>query len=205
MWVQGRPVVLAVCGRSGRTYYPCASFPSLFFAFSLSFPCCRGSGYINYCPHCFQSRGPAAVRARGGDVDWPHFNGERAENGNYIESEEVAQRHGICGDPEQVWWPKGRVCVWAKDVSRADLRHFAILQQITHKIFEASPRPQTGRPQILSIFLPPGAAQLYASHFFTCALRLVARNEEDAPTRVCRATNHSICEYLFQRCACPLR
>ncbi|CAN0283632.1 unnamed protein product, partial [Ectocarpus fasciculatus] len=60
-----------------------------------------GSPDINYCPHCFQSRGPAAVRARGGDNPWPHFNGERAGNGNYIESEEVAQRHGICGDPEQ--------------------------------------------------------------------------------------------------------
>lgn len=57
---------------------------------------------INYCPHCFQSRGPAAVRARGGGATWPHYNGERAENGNYIESEEVAKRHGVCGDPEQV-------------------------------------------------------------------------------------------------------
>ena len=63
----------------------------------------RGSPDVNYCPHCFQSRGPAAVRARGGGAPWPHFNGERAENGNYIESEEVAKRHGICGDPEQVW------------------------------------------------------------------------------------------------------
>ncbi|CBN75518.1 EsV-1-166 [Ectocarpus siliculosus] len=60
-----------------------------------------GSPDINYCPHCFQSRGPAAIRARGGDQPWPHFNGERAENGNYIESDEVAQRHGVCGDPEQ--------------------------------------------------------------------------------------------------------
>eukprot|EP00903_Cladosiphon_okamuranus_P005577 g5551.t1 len=56
---------------------------------------------INHCPHCFQSRGPAAVRKRGGGAPWPHFNGDRAENGNYIESDEVAQRHGICGDPEQ--------------------------------------------------------------------------------------------------------
>ena len=63
----------------------------------------RGSGAsINYCPHCFQSRGPAAVRERGGGAPWPHFNGERAENGNYIESDEVARRHGVCGDPEQV-------------------------------------------------------------------------------------------------------
>ncbi|CAN0384662.1 unnamed protein product, partial [Ectocarpus fasciculatus] len=60
-----------------------------------------GSPDINYCPHCFQSRGPAAIRARGGDQPWPHFNGDRAENGNYIESDEVAQRHGVCGDPEQ--------------------------------------------------------------------------------------------------------
>ena len=62
---------------------------------------------MNHCPHCFQSRGPAAVRARGGGAPWPHFNGERAENGNYIESEEVAKRHGICGDPEQVWLMDG--------------------------------------------------------------------------------------------------
>ncbi|CAN0372225.1 unnamed protein product [Ectocarpus sp. 6 AP-2014] len=55
----------------------------------------------NQCPHCYQSRGPAAIRARGGDQPWPHFNGERAENGNYIESDEVAKRHGVCGDPEQ--------------------------------------------------------------------------------------------------------
>ncbi|CAM9251012.1 unnamed protein product, partial [Hapterophycus canaliculatus] len=60
-----------------------------------------GAANINYCPHCFQSRGPAAIRARGGDQDWPHFNGLRAENGNYIETEEVAKRHGVCGDPEQ--------------------------------------------------------------------------------------------------------
>lgn len=57
---------------------------------------------INYCPHCFQSRGPSAVRERGGGAPWPHFNGERAANGNYIESDEVSKRHGICGDPEQV-------------------------------------------------------------------------------------------------------
>ncbi|CAN0197920.1 unnamed protein product, partial [Laminaria digitata] len=55
-----------------------------------------------YCPHCFQSRGPAAIRERGGGAPWPHFNGERAENGNYIESDEISKRHGICGDPEQV-------------------------------------------------------------------------------------------------------
>eukprot|EP00752_Nemacystus_decipiens_P007761 g6935.t1 len=61
----------------------------------------QGSPNVNYCPHCFQSRGPAAVRERGGGAPWPHFNGERAANGNYIESDEVAKRHGLCGDPEQ--------------------------------------------------------------------------------------------------------
>ncbi|CAM9914038.1 unnamed protein product [Pylaiella littoralis] len=60
-----------------------------------------GSAMTNYCPHCFQSRGPAAIRARANGAAWPHLDGERAENGNYIESDDVSQRHGICGDPEQ--------------------------------------------------------------------------------------------------------
>ncbi|CAB1098501.1 unnamed protein product [Ectocarpus sp. CCAP 1310/34] len=72
---------------------------------------------INWCPHCFQSRGPSAVRERGeenteeavlamyGRGEWPHlFSYERNEvhgNGNYYEPEEISVRHGICGDPEQ--------------------------------------------------------------------------------------------------------
>ncbi|CAN0034653.1 unnamed protein product, partial [Ectocarpus fasciculatus] len=72
---------------------------------------------INWCPHCFQSRGPAAVRERGeenteeavlamyGGGEWPHlFSYERNEvhgNGNYYETQEISVRHGICGDPEQ--------------------------------------------------------------------------------------------------------
>eukprot|EP00904_Undaria_pinnatifida_P011980 jgi/Undpi1/7912/HiC_scaffold_24.g10384.m1 len=72
---------------------------------------------INYCPHCFQSRGPAAVRARAeaetdptelamyGDGAWPHYSAyernELASNGNYYEPDAIAVRHGICGDPEQ--------------------------------------------------------------------------------------------------------
>ncbi|CAN0362132.1 unnamed protein product, partial [Hapterophycus canaliculatus] len=27
--------------------------------------------------------------------------GEFADNGNYLETDEIAKRHGICGDPEQ--------------------------------------------------------------------------------------------------------
>eukprot|EP00752_Nemacystus_decipiens_P011645 g10338.t1 len=72
---------------------------------------------INYCPHCFQSRGPAMVRARGeentdadelaqyGGGEWPHLTsylrGELMDNGNYHEPEGISSRHGICGDPEQ--------------------------------------------------------------------------------------------------------
>ncbi|CAN0597233.1 unnamed protein product, partial [Laminaria digitata] len=71
-----------------------------------------------YCPHCFQSRGPAAVRARAeantdptelamyGGGAWPHYSAyqrnELASNGNYYETDAIAVRHGICGDPEQV-------------------------------------------------------------------------------------------------------
>lgn len=73
---------------------------------------------LNYCPHCFQSRGPAQVRARAerltspedlllyGNGEWPHYSSfERNEllaNGNYLETEAISVRHGICGDPEQV-------------------------------------------------------------------------------------------------------
>lgn len=70
-------------------------------------------------PHCYQSRGNAAVRARGealtdpgilaqfGAGRWPHYSsyqiGLLAENGNYLETDDIAVRHGVCGDPEQVW------------------------------------------------------------------------------------------------------
>eukprot|EP00752_Nemacystus_decipiens_P001877 g1808.t1 len=72
---------------------------------------------LTYCPHCMQSRGPAAVAARAleltsadalsnyGDGAWPHLTaynrGELASNGNFLENDEISVRHGICGDPEQ--------------------------------------------------------------------------------------------------------
>eukprot|EP00904_Undaria_pinnatifida_P011979 jgi/Undpi1/7911/HiC_scaffold_24.g10383.m1 len=65
---------------------------------------------INYCPHCFQSRGPAAVRARAEEntdptelasKTTPGYRNELASNGNYYEPDAIAVRHGICGDPEQ--------------------------------------------------------------------------------------------------------
>lgn len=80
----------------------------------------RRSGFpsMEFCPHCMQSRGPAAVRARAEELTdpaelalygggrWPHFDayqrGELAANGNYYETDAISVRHGICGDPGQV-------------------------------------------------------------------------------------------------------
>lgn len=49
---------------------------------------------------------PADVLKRYGDGDWPlravYNYGELANNGNYLEPQEISVRHGICGDPEQV-------------------------------------------------------------------------------------------------------
>lgn len=78
-----------------------------------STPTSRGFEGLTYCPHCLQSRGPAAVAARAleftsadalseyGDGAWPHLTaynrGELASNGNFLESDEISVRHGICG------------------------------------------------------------------------------------------------------------
>ncbi|CAM9175695.1 unnamed protein product [Sphacelaria rigidula] len=72
---------------------------------------------IEYCPHCLQGRGPKATRERGmkktprdildewGGGEWPgmaaYYNDRLAENGNFLEPDEIAVRHGVCGDPEQ--------------------------------------------------------------------------------------------------------
>ncbi|CAM9451088.1 unnamed protein product, partial [Pylaiella littoralis] len=69
------------------------------------------------CPGCLNSGGPERVRERGiantngglisqyGDGEWPLFtayaNGEVCDNGNFFERDEIADRHGICGDPKQ--------------------------------------------------------------------------------------------------------
>lgn len=65
-----------------------------------------------------QSRGPDAVAARAAEMTpedvlsdngggaWPHLTaynrGDLTSNGNFLESDEIAVRHGVCGDPEQV-------------------------------------------------------------------------------------------------------
>ncbi|CAM9851405.1 unnamed protein product, partial [Choristocarpus tenellus] len=71
-----------------------------------------------YCPHCLQGRGAVNVRNRAekltdpewlesyGEGRWPlkylYDQGMVASNGNYLEPQEIAVRHGICGDPSQV-------------------------------------------------------------------------------------------------------
>eukprot|EP00903_Cladosiphon_okamuranus_P006097 g6007.t1 len=69
---------------------------------------------IEYCPHCYNARGPKYVKQRavdnvdpavldayGGPNEFPLYNSEFADNGNYLEPDEIAVRHGFCGDPEQ--------------------------------------------------------------------------------------------------------
>lgn len=75
----------------------------------------RDDPLIEYCPHCYNARGPKFVKQRslantaqsvldqfGGGKEYPLYHGEFAANGNYLETDEIAVRHGICGDPEQV-------------------------------------------------------------------------------------------------------
>lgn len=73
---------------------------------------------MEHCPHCYQARGPTYVRARAeantdpeelalfGGGRWPHLAayemGQLASNGNYYETDGIAVRHGICGDPGEV-------------------------------------------------------------------------------------------------------
>ncbi|CAM9476506.1 unnamed protein product [Scytosiphon promiscuus] len=72
---------------------------------------------LTSCPHCMQSRGPGAVASRAAEMTpedvlsdngggaWPHLTaynrGDLASNGNFLESDEISVRHGVCGDPEQ--------------------------------------------------------------------------------------------------------
>lgn len=73
---------------------------------------------MEHCPACYNAGGPiktkaraiantdAAVLAEYGDGEWPlrwsWEKGELAANGNYLQNNEIAKRHGICGDPQQV-------------------------------------------------------------------------------------------------------
>ena len=71
---------------------------------------------IEYCPHCYNAGGRERTRARGealtdpailemyGGGEFPLLYTEFAQNGNYLEPQEISVRHGVCGDPEQVRW-----------------------------------------------------------------------------------------------------
>ncbi|CAN0252453.1 unnamed protein product, partial [Ectocarpus fasciculatus] len=69
---------------------------------------------VEFCPHCYNARGPKFVKQRaidnvdsttldayGGGEEFPLYFGDFADNGNYLETNEIAKRHGVCGDPEQ--------------------------------------------------------------------------------------------------------
>lgn len=64
---------------------------------------------------------PAVLEAHGGGDVYPLPNGEIAANGNYLESNEIAKRHGICGDPSSVS---------VIDYYVFHLRPFQIIQQL---------------------------------------------------------------------------
>lgn len=81
----------------------------------------REDPLVKYCPHCYNARGPKHVKERskantdqivldqfGGGEDFPLNHGEFAPNGNYLETDEISVRHGVCGDPEQVDEYSGR-------------------------------------------------------------------------------------------------
>lgn len=55
---------------------------------------------------------PDVLASHGGGDVYPLPYGEYAANGNYLESDEIAKRHGICGDPSSV-----RLCVCVCEVS----------------------------------------------------------------------------------------
>ena len=78
---------------------------------------------IDYCPHCYNAKGPERTRERAealtdpailemyGGGEFPLLYTEFAENGNYLEPQEISVRHGVCGDPEQVRWFVRLFCV----------------------------------------------------------------------------------------------
>lgn len=55
---------------------------------------------------------PSVLAATGGGGVFPLYYMDLAENGNYIETNEIAKRHGVCGDPRLVSVARGLVGVW---------------------------------------------------------------------------------------------
>lgn len=72
---------------------------------------------MEHCPHCYRARDPFRVRTQAeastepeelalfGGGQWPHLAayemGKLASNGNYYETDGIAVRHRICGDPAE--------------------------------------------------------------------------------------------------------
>lgn len=56
---------------------------------------------------------PEVLAEHGGGDLYPLYFAERAENGNFLESNEIAKRHGVCGDPRLVRGNQlfGRACL----------------------------------------------------------------------------------------------
>lgn len=66
------------------------------------------------CPAFMNAKGPESVKDRAiaktdpgvledyGNGEWPLKWCPQADNGNYLEPDEIAKRHGICGDPNMV-------------------------------------------------------------------------------------------------------
>lgn len=73
------------------------------------------------CPAFMNAKGPEAVKARAlantdpdvleeyGNGEWPLKWASKAENGNFLEPNEIAKRHGVCGDPNEVSFGSGVV------------------------------------------------------------------------------------------------
>lgn len=45
---------------------------------------------------------PDVLDEAGGGKLFPLYYMDRAENGNFLETNEIAKRHGVCGDPRLV-------------------------------------------------------------------------------------------------------
>lgn len=119
----GSSVGTAVLCDQQRTSIPLNTITTLAHHLSI-YPCFRPFQPMEYCPSCYNANGPTHVKNRAiantdpsfleeyGGGEWPLLTawkrGELAENRNYLEPDEIAVRHGVCGDPKQV--RAGRIC-----------------------------------------------------------------------------------------------
>lgn len=75
----------------------------------------RNDPHLETDPYIYNAGGPERIRENavrytdptvlatyGGGHEFPLYFGEFADNGNYLETDEIAARHHVCGDPKQV-------------------------------------------------------------------------------------------------------